>query len=149
VAKHTYGVLAMDAAEFRDLVKACGWTPRWVALMAGAPPQRGADWSGGVRPVPPEVEAWLRRVSEVLRAEAPPALRRRSGGRPVGSSYVLEMLRWAGRPMTVREMCDLAPQFGRDPRPLVLRELLDRQVAGGRAVRSSGRPITYSLPDAK
>lgn len=139
----------MDAVEFRELLKACGWTARHVAMMAGAPVQRGSDWASGVRPVPPEVVAWLRRVVALLRAEAPPVLARRSGGRPPGGSYVLEMLRWVGRPVTVRELCDAAPGFGREVKATVLRELLDRQVAGGRAVRSQTSPVTYALPTQK
>jgi hypothetical protein len=59
------------------------------------------------------------------------------------------MLRWAGRPMSVREMCDLAPQFGREVAPITMRQSLERLASTGQAVKLEGGLITYSLPDAK
>lgn len=64
---------------------------------------------------------------------------------------MLEMLRWAGRPMSVREMCDLAPQFGREVAAITMRQNLERLAATGQVVKLESGPvrgiwITYALP---
>jgi len=143
--------MASDAAELKRLLLSCGWSVRQVALRVGASEAAGARWVAGAEAVPPEVLAWLRAVASALEAAPPPQLPtlRRPRGRPRGGSYVLEMLRWAGRPMSVREMCNLAPQFGREVLSMTMRQNLERLSATGQAVKLEGDLITYSLPDAK
>jgi hypothetical protein len=59
------------------------------------------------------------------------------------------MLRWAGRPMSVREMCDLAPQFGREVALITMRQSLERLSATGQALKLEGSPITYAMVGQK
>lgn len=141
-------LVASGAADLRELLLGCGWSVRQVALRVGASEASGARWLAGVEPVPAEVMAWLRAVASALEAVPPPQLSapRRSPGRPRGGSYVLEMLRWAGRPMSVREMCDLAPQFGREVEAITMRQNLERLAATGQVVKLEGSPITYASP---
>ena len=70
-------------------------------------------------------------------------------GRPRGDNYVLEMLRWSGRPMSVRELCDLAPQFGRQAGWPTMQQYVERLLVTQQVVRLPGRPITYALPGQK
>lgn len=62
---------------------------------------------------------------------------------------MLEMLRWAARPMSVRGMCDLAPQFGREVATITMRQNLERLATTGQAVKLGGSPVTYALPTQK
>ena len=142
---------AATAAEFGDLLKACGWSAREVARRAGVLEATGYGWRNGSEVVPDDVLAWMRDVaSAIRRLPAPRPVRlSRPVGRPRGDSYVLEMLRWFGRPVSVREMCEAAPQYGRQAGWTTMQQYLERLVATRRVVRLPGRPITYALPGQK
>lgn len=139
------GSRAATAAEFGDLLKACGWSAREVSRRVMEP--RGYGWRNGSEVVPEDVLAWLRDVaSAVRRLPAPQPVRvSRPVGRPRGGNYVLEMLRWSGRPMSVRELCDLAPQFGRQAGWPTMQQYVERLLVTQQVVRLPGRPITYAV----
>ena len=142
---------AATAAEFGDLLKACGWSAREVSRRVGVMEPRGYGWRNGSEVVPEDVLAWLRDVaSAVRRLPAPqPVKLSRPVGRPRGDNYVLEMLRWSGRPMSVRELCDLAPQFGRQAGWPTMQQYVERLLVTQQAVRLPGRPITYAVVGQK
>ena len=148
---------ASGEAELKGLLLTCGWSVRQVARRVGASEAAGARWLAGVEPVPAEVVAWLRAVAGMLEDLPPcqlPAVRR-PRGRPRGGSYVLEILRWAGRPLSVREMCALAPAFGREVAAITMRQNLERLSVAGQVLKIDGMlkldgsPITYALPGQK
>ena len=137
----------MGPGELLEVLGACGWHVRRLIDVLGVPKAEAYAWAYGKREVPREVAAWLRMSREAIEGCPPPVLKleRKKRGRPPGQSYVLELLRLAGGPATIQELCELAPHAGRTGDPKVIWQILTKLVGRGQVERIAGVPVRYEI----
>ncbi|MDE2472925.1 MAG: helix-turn-helix domain-containing protein [Bradyrhizobium sp.] len=65
----------MSSTEFIAAISSLGWSVRQAADELGVNERSARRWTQGTRPIPPDIERWLRAAAAWMRENPPPQRR--------------------------------------------------------------------------